>query len=256
MKTRLLVILLCLLLFSFENVYAQSFVPGQGTTTSSTASINPERSWQFFINYTRANNGPADVSNSPTAGITYGLTKYCTVSVGFPYESVIGTPQALRGFEDMNFGFDFLLTPANQKLGALIGLGVKPQTTPNPALSGNGATDYSGVLALTYNPDSKWSFSGNYGWNHWGNTGVCPANNTPFYSFIAQYNLSAQFSGSLEYYGLNPQYVNTYSNTNYWDAALTYNINKNWNLQGEVAFGLNSQSTNQQYMLSVGYLTN
>lgn len=208
------------------------------------------------MNYNRSDIGVGDVSKSPTFGFTYGLTDRCNIGVGVPYLNHINNNTVTRGYEDINLGFSYLLTPPNKNLGVLAAFGVKPQTTKNPTLSGNGAADYSGVLAATYNLSKKWSFSANYGWNYWGQTGALPANATPFSTAMLTYNPSSQFSFYAEYYALNPQYLNTYFSPTYWDIAGSWNLSKKWNFQAGTRFGLNSQATETQYLLSMSYYLN
>lgn len=250
------IIALGIALICSGGAYAQSFCPGAGVTASSTASVNAFKSLQVFLNYNRSEIGVGDVSKSPTFGLTYGLAPRCTISAGVPYLNTINNNAVTKGYEDMTAGFSYLLTPPGKDLGFLASFGAKPQTTQNPTLSGNGAADYSVLLAATYNLSKKWSFSANYGWDYWGKSGALPANTTPFYMAMFTYNPSSQFSFYAEYYALNPQHLGTYSSPTYWDAAASWNISKKLNFQAGTRFGLNSQATKTQYLFSLNYYLN
>ncbi|MDQ7827111.1 MAG: transporter [Candidatus Eremiobacteraeota bacterium] len=249
---RSIVLITLLLLACIGAAQGQNLYCGSGISASSTAQVLPHRSWQYFINYSKNDTGIDDFSFSPISGITYGLSPSCCVSVGFPYMIMIDGDTKAHGFKDMRGGFKYALTPREKDLKLTAVLGVKPQTTGNAQLSGNGATDYSGLLALTWDLP-QWSFTANYGWDYWGPSGACPSSLTPFYSFMTTYIPDQKYTLAAEFYTQTPQKNCSFSTASGLNLMAGWHMDRQWEVNLGLSLGLNSQSTPRQYLISFSY---
>lgn len=232
---------------------ADSFYPNAGVDITDEATPLELHHYQILYDYEHDEfRGQAPLGIHAVA-VKYGVTRNFDMGIQLPYTITFEDISRLSGYNDLSFGFKYLITPLGQKriMASVIG-SMKVYNADFEKELSDGATDYSLHMAFTYELE-KWKYHLNYGYTFWGSIPGYEVKPSPYYRFKTDYISSDQWSFSAELYGSGSPNLDYAGAPMQTTVKTTWQMNSSLSFDAGMAFGVNTDAPIRRYLFSITY---